>query len=147
MSFLHAQCLDYIHLASLRTVHPSPAPLCHFVCDLHCSEVSAYKLVEFSESVFIGEVLRQGTEEMLHSAWVGVSPVCASLTSLHLLLSCIHPSIHPPIHSLIQPSIHLSTLLFRPPFISSALWPTSLTNVCVGERKRDRRLNTCLRAS
>lgn len=42
-------------------------------------------------------------------------------------------SIHPPIYSWIQPSIHLSILLFRPPFTSSALWPTSLTNVCVGE--------------
>ena len=80
----------------------SPVSLCHFVCDLHCGEVSAYKLVEFSESVFIGEVLLQGTEVMLYSACVGVSPFCAPLTSLHLLLSYIHPSIHPSNHPFIH---------------------------------------------
>lgn len=61
---------------------------------------------------FSFRVLFRGTG---HSARVGVQPVCASLTSLHLLLSSIYPStrsfinsaIHSSLHAFIQTSIHL----------------------------------------
>lgn len=81
---------------------------------------------------------------MLHSACVGVQPVCASLTSLHLLLSCIYPCTHSfinsAIHSSLHPSIQTSIHLLRPltHFTYKCLWWWE----CVHVRKRERWQNT-----
>lgn len=56
--------------------------------------------------------------EVLYLACVGVQSVCASLTSLHLLLCCIYPSAHSfinsAVHSSLHPSIQISIHLLRP---------------------------------
>ena len=77
---------------------------------------------------------------MPHSACAGVQPVCASLTSLHLLLSCIYPSTHSfinsAIHSSLHPPIQTSIHLLHPltHFTYKCL---CLVSVCVDMRERE----------
>lgn len=69
-------------------------------------------------------------------ACAGAQPVCASLTSLHLLLSVIYPSTHSfinsAVHSSLRPPIQTSVLPLRPltHFAFKCLWE------CVRVRRR-----------